>query len=53
MNEYKYPSVQIPCPYYIDRGFSPETLIKFGIGLTQQQPYSGRSLVPIRNIDVS
>ena len=51
MNEYKYPSVQIPCPYYIDRGFSPETLTKFGIGLTQQQPYSGRSLVPIRNID--
>lgn len=51
MDELKYPSIQIPCPYYVDRGFSPETLIKFGIGLTQQFPYTGRSLVPIKSID--
>ena len=51
MDELKYPSVQIPCPYYVDRGFSPETLIKFGIGLTKQFPYTDRSLVPIKSID--
>lgn len=51
MDALKYPSVTIPCPYYIDRGFSPETLIKFGIGQTQQFPYTARSLVPIKYID--
>ena len=51
MDEVKYPSISIPCPYYIDRGFSPETLIKFGIGQTQQLPYTGRSVVPVKYID--
>lgn len=51
MDEFKYPSIAIPCPYYIDRGFSPETLIKFGIGQTQQMPYTGRSIVPVKYIN--
>jgi 5S rRNA maturation endonuclease (ribonuclease M5) len=48
MDPAKYPSVNIPCKYYIDRGFSPETLTKFHIGLTEQFPYAGRSIVPIK-----
>lgn len=44
----KYPSVTIPSKYYIDRGFSPEALTKYGVGDTTQFPYASRSLVPVK-----
>lgn len=48
MDPCKYPSVTIPSKYYIDRGFSPEVLIKYGVGDTTQFPYASRSLVPVK-----
>lgn len=51
MDPCKYPSVTIPSKYYIDRGFSPEVLIKYGVGDTTQFPYANRSLVPVKTED--
>ena len=49
MDPCKYPTVTIPSKYYIDRGFSPEVLIKYGVGDTTQFPYANRSLVPVKS----
>lgn len=51
MDPCKYPSITIPSKYYIDRGFSPEVLNKFGVGDTEQFPYTGRALVPVKTED--
>ena len=51
MDPCKYPSVTIPSKYYIDRGFSPEVLIKYGVGDSTQFPYNSRSLVPVKTED--
>ena len=48
MDPLKYPMVTIPSVYYIDRGFSPEILIKYGVGDAVQFPFTYRSLVPIK-----
>jgi len=41
--------IQIPAQYYIGRGYSPETLDSFDVGLcsAKNQPMSGRVVVPI------
>jgi len=41
--------IQIPSQYYINRGFSPETLEKFDVGLctARGKPMSGRVVVPV------
>ena len=49
MDECKYPSVTIPSKYFMDRGFSPEVLTKFHVGNTEEFPYNGRALVPIKS----
>lgn len=51
MDPCKYPSVTTPSKYYIDRGFSPEVLNKYGVGDTEQFPYTGRALVPVKSED--
>ena len=48
MDPLKYPMVTIPSIYYIDRGFSPEILIKYGVGDAVQFPFTYRSLVPVK-----
>lgn len=41
--------LEIPCKYFINRGFLPETLDIFDVGLCKEKykPMSGRSIVPI------
>ena len=41
--------IQIPAQYYINRGFLPETLEKFDVGLctAKGKPMSGRIVVPV------
>ena len=41
--------IKIPATYYIDRGFLPETLDKFDVGLcdTPRKPMSNRIVVPV------
>lgn len=51
MDVCKYPTVTIPSKYYIDRGFSREVLIKYGVGDTLQNPYTNRALVPVHTED--
>ena len=43
--------IQIPAPYYINRGFLPETLDKFDVGFcsTPRKPMTGRVVVPVYN----
>jgi DNA primase len=45
--------IQIPAPYYISRGFLPETLDKFDVGLcsTPNKPMTGRVVVPVYDDD--
>lgn len=51
MDACKYPTVTTPSKYYIDRGFSREVLIKYGVGDTVQFPYTNRALVPVHTED--
>tara|TARA_B100000029_G_scaffold323871_1_gene316258 strand:- start:7099 stop:8166 length:1068 start_codon:yes stop_codon:yes gene_type:complete len=45
--------IQIPASYYIDRGFLPETLEKFDVGLctVSNKPMSNRVVVPVYDSD--
>jgi len=42
-------SLQIPAEYYLNRGFSPEVLTEYDVGLciSQDKPMTGRVVVPI------
>ena len=45
--------VQIPSKYFINRGFSPETITTFGVGQCSApgKPMNGRAVVPVYDID--
>lgn len=46
-------SLNIPSPYFIDRGFSKEILIKYDVGdcIRNDRPMSGRAVVPVYDQD--
>lgn len=48
-------SLQIPSPYYLKRGFSPEILIKFDIGdcLRENKAMYRRAVVPFYNTEMA
>jgi len=43
----KYPPVSTPSKYYIDRGFTPEVLNRYGVGDCKTFPYHDRAIVPV------
>lgn len=50
-DEKSKPECIIPSPYFLRRGYSPESLTYFEVGDCQRGHYSDRAIVPVRYID--